>query len=51
MGEFYLLAMKYSSLWDVVYICDTSSTARELAAKKSPESKIISDESIIFNDP
>lgn len=51
MGEFYLLAMKCSSLWDVAYICDTSPISRELAAQKSPDSKIISDSSIIFNDP
>ncbi len=51
MGELYLQAMQKSGKWQIVYICDKSPIARKLAATLSPESKIISDESIIFNDP
>ena len=51
IGEFYLRQMKNSDQWDVVYICDVSPISRQRAMEQSPESQIISDESIIFNDP
>ena len=51
MGGFYLNEMQKSGKWEVVYICDTNPEARELAAKKSPRSRIIADEQIIFEDP
>lgn len=51
MGGFFLEAMQKSEKWDVAYICDTNPLSRELAAKLSPNSKIIADEQEIFNDP
>lgn len=51
MGGFYLKEMQKSGKWDVAYICDVSPYSRELAHKLSPESKIISDEQEIFDDP
>lgn len=51
MGGFYLREMQKSGRWDVAYICDLSSASRKLAAELSPESKIISNEQEIFDDP
>jgi Predicted dehydrogenases and related proteins len=51
MGRFYLSAMQKSKKWNVVAICDVHPQAREIAKKLSPESKIVSNEDEIFNDP
>ncbi|MCA5582466.1 Gfo/Idh/MocA family protein [Parabacteroides gordonii] len=51
MGGFYLEEMRKSEKWDLVYICDTDPAARELAKSKSPNTQIIADEQIIFEDP
>ena len=51
MGGFYLDAMQKSDDWDIVYICDIDPEARALAAAKSPESEIVDNEDVIFQDP
>ena len=51
MGEMYLNEMLKSEQWEIVYICDLSPISREKAKEKSPGSKLIEDEDIIFNDP
>lgn len=51
MGEFYLEDMLSGGRWDVRYICDRSSQARELARIACPSACIVSDEDVIFNDP
>ncbi len=51
MGDMFLKEMKNIELLDIVYICDLSPLAREEAAKKYPDSKIIADEDVIFSDP
>ena len=51
MGGFYLEAMKNSGRWDVSYICDVNPEARERAKQLSPESQIVADEQIVFEDP
>lgn len=51
MGGFYLDEMLKSDKWEVAYICDTDPVARELAQRKSPHSRIVSDERVIFEDP
>jgi predicted dehydrogenase len=51
MGGFYFEEMQRSELWDVVYICDTEEEARRVAMEKAPNTRIVSDEQIIFDDP
>lgn len=51
MGGFFLEELQKSGLWEVVYICDISPVSRKLAKDLAPDSKIISDEQKIFNDP
>ena len=51
MCEMYLNEMLKSEQWEIVYICDLSPISRENAKEKSPGSKLIEDEDIIFNDP
>ncbi|GAB6122686.1 Gfo/Idh/MocA family protein [Dysgonomonas termitidis] len=51
MGRFYLQEMQKSGRWNIAYICDVSPSSRELARKLSPESEIIENEQIIFDDP
>ena len=51
MGEMYLRALLASEVWQVVYICDISPIAKELAAQLAPNATFITDEDIIFNDP
>lgn len=51
MGGFYLEEMQKSGEWEVAYICDTDPDARTLAARKSPQSRIVADEQIVFEDP
>ena len=50
MGRFYLDEMKKSGRWDVAYICDISPRSREVAKELSPESRIVDDENIVFED-
>ncbi len=50
MGGFYLDEMLKSDKWEVAYICDTDPVARELAQRKSPHSRIVSDEREVFED-
>ena len=51
MGRFYLNEMKKSNRWDILYICDIDPRSRELAQQLSPESIIVSDEQVVFEDP
>ncbi len=51
MGRFYLDELQKCGRYDVAYICDVNENARTLAQEKSPASKIVSDENIIFDDP
>ena len=51
MGGFYLESMRKSGRWDIAYICDVNPEARERARQLSPESRIVSDEQIVFEDP
>lgn len=52
MGQMYWEEMRKDGQWDVLYICDTNPTARELAGKTAPPTtRIIADEDEIFNDP
>ncbi len=39
-----------SGRWDVAYICDISPRSREVAKELSPESRIVDDENIVFED-
>mgnify|MGYP007095627487 CR=1 FL=1 len=40
-----------SDQWEVLYICDTDPEARDLARRKSPTSRIVADEQVVFEDP
>lgn len=51
MGRFYLDELQKCGCYEVVYICDVNENALALAHEKSPESKLTTDESVIFNDP
>lgn len=51
MGGFYLEQMRKSGKWEIAYICDTSDEAREYARKMAPETKVVSDDRVVFNDP
>lgn len=51
MGGFYLEEMRKSDQWEVLYICDTDPEARDLARRKSPTSRIVADEQVVFEDP
>lgn len=51
MGEMYLKSLMGSEAWQVVYICDTSPIAQELARRLAPDTVFVTDEDIIFNDP
>ena len=51
MGSFYLEQMRKSGKWEIAYICDTSDEAREYARKMAPETKVVSDDRVVFNDP
>ena len=51
MGGFYLEQMRKSGKWEIAYICDTSHEAREYARKMTPETKVVSDDRVVFNDP
>ena len=51
MGGFYLEEMLKNDQWEVAYICDIDPEAREYAHKLSPNSKIVADEQIVFDDP
>ncbi len=51
MGGFYLEEMQKSDQWEVLYICDTDPEARDLARRKSPTSRIVADEQVVFDDP
>jgi Predicted dehydrogenases and related proteins len=50
MGRLYLQEMLKSGRWEVVYICDTNPDSRELARKLSPDSIVLEDENMIFDD-
>ena len=50
MGRFYLDELQKNGRYEVSYICDLNEEARSFAQQKSPESKIVSDENIVFND-
>ena len=43
--------MRKSDQWEVLYICDTDPEARDLARRKSPTSRIVADEQVVFEDP
>ncbi len=51
MGAMFLEEMRKIELLDIVYICDLSPIARAEAASSFPNSRVIEDEDIIFNDP
>ncbi|HIZ04876.1 MAG TPA: Gfo/Idh/MocA family oxidoreductase [Candidatus Phocaeicola gallistercoris] len=50
MGEFYLHELQKIGRWDVAYICDIDADARAYAKKLSPESQVVADEQIVFED-
>ena len=50
MGKFYLEEMQKSGRWEIAYICDTNPRTREKAKILSPESQIVDDEQVIFED-
>lgn len=51
MGRFYLQEFQANGRYDVAYICDLSEETRALAGQMSPESQVVADEDIVFNDP
>ncbi len=50
MGRFYFEEMKKSGKWEIAYICDADPKCRETAARLSPDSKIVDDDQVIFED-
>ena len=50
MGKFYLEEMQKSGRWEIAYICDTNPKTRERAKILSPESQIVDNEQVIFED-
>ena len=50
MGRFYVEEMQKSGRWNVAYICDKNPKSREAAKKKYPDSKVVDNEQIIFDD-
>ena len=42
--------MRKSDQWEVLYICDTDPEARDLARRKSPTSRIVADEQVVFEE-
>ena len=51
MGRFYLDELQKNGRYEVSYICDVNEVAREVAHQRSPESKVVSDEKVVFDDP
>jgi predicted dehydrogenase len=51
MGEKYLTHFQETNRWDVAYICDIDPEARKYAKEKSPNSQVVDNEQIIFEDP
>lgn len=50
MGGKYLKMLQQSGRYEVAYICDVNEEARAYAQKQSPESKVVADEQVIFED-
>jgi predicted dehydrogenase len=50
MGRFYLDELQKNGHYEVSYICDVNADARAVAQEKSPSSKVVSDENIVFDD-
>ena len=50
MGRFYLQEMQKSGRWDIAYICDINPESRQLACELSPNSVVLEDEQVIFDD-
>lgn len=50
MGRIYFEEMQKSGQWDIAYICDVNPDSRVLAKLLSPDSVIVEDEQIIFDD-
>ena len=50
MGQKYGVEILKNPLWDLAYICDSSSEARKIAAEMAPEATVVSDEDVIFAD-
>lgn len=50
MGAKYLHNLQSCPEWEVAYICDVDENARNYAKQLSPDSTIVSDEDIIFED-
>ena len=51
MGEKYLTHFQETNRWDVAYICDIDPEARKYAKEKSPNSQVVDNEQVIFEDP
>ena len=51
MGCLHLREFQKSAKWEVAYICDISEECRADAMRMAPGVKVISDESVIFDDP
>ena len=51
MGRFYLTELQKNPNYEITYICDSYEGCRKLAAELSPESKIVADDNVIFEDP
>ena len=50
MGRGFVSVMQQDDRWEIVSICDTQSSARDLAARTVPSAKIISDPKEVFAD-
>jgi predicted dehydrogenase len=50
MGRFYLQEYQKNKKYEVAYICDVDEECRTLAHQLSPESQIVADPDVIFND-
>ncbi len=51
MGGLHLRELLKNDKWEVSYICDISQECREDAARLAPDARIVSDATIIFEDP
>jgi predicted dehydrogenase len=51
MGRGFASVMQQDDRWEIVSICDTQSSTRDLAGRTVPSAKIVSDPKDVFSDP
>jgi len=51
MGYLHLRELRKNDKWEIAYICDVSEKGRADARAMAPGVEVVSDESVIFNDP